>query len=173
MPHHVRRNPPPQAKEKDRPSSPTATTPSAAADPSRFWRTGRKWTAWLGGGTAIALATLVVAVFPTESHDFVLEVLHSPIAAWNWITNKKLGPGDSETVRSPLKRYTMFNITGSFQQGYSIDRDSTIQIDGETGAEMDANITVLGPNNSKETFTAKPNYGIESMYQWQNQGSLG
>ena len=38
---------------------------------------------------------------------------------------------------------------------------------------MDANITVLGPNGSKETFVAKPNYGIESMYQWRNQGSLG
>jgi hypothetical protein len=173
MPHHVRHNPPPQTKEKDRASSPTATTPSAAADPSRFWRTSRKWTAWLGGGTAIALATLVVTVFPTESHDFALEVLYSPIVAWNWMTNKKPGPRDSRTLHSPLKRYTMFNVTGSFQQGYSIDRDSTILIDGETGAEMDANITVFGPNNSKETFTAKPNYGIESMYQWQNQGSLG
>jgi hypothetical protein len=107
-------------------------------------------------------------VFPAESHDFALKLLHSPVTAWNRITRRKVGLDPHD-----LKRYTTFNVRGSFQQGYSIDKDSAIIIDGETGYEMDANITVLGPNNSKETFTAKPNYGIESMYQWQNQGSLG
>jgi TIR domain len=126
-------------------------------------RRARKWRAWLGGGTAIALATLVVTVFPAESHDFAVKLLHSPVTAWNWMTKREVVP----------KRYTSFSVTGSFQQGYSIDKDSTILIDGETGYEMDANITVLGPNGSKEVFTAKPNYGIESIYQWQNQGSLG
>lgn len=172
MSNHVKHNPPAQTKEKEHASPPTATIPTAAPDPRRFWRSSGKWTAWLGGGTAIALATLVVGVFPTESHDFARAVLHSPFTVWSLIKNR-IVPGERETLDGPPKRYTTFNITGSFQQGYSIDKESTILIDGETGYEMDANITVLGPNNSKETFTAKPNYGIESVYQWQNQGSLG
>jgi hypothetical protein len=171
MSHNPKHDLPAHTKEKGHASPPAVITPSAAGAP-RLRRNGRKWSAWLGG-SAIALVTLVVSIFPTESHDMALDMLHSPVSLWNFVTNKKLGPWEATTLRADqLKRYTTFNVAGSFQQGYSISKDSTVVVDGETGQEMDADITIVGPNNSQETFTAKPSYQKENIWQWQGQGTL-
>lgn len=64
-----------------------------------------------------------------------------------------------------------FAISGSFQQGYKYSDDSTVSFNSYTGLQVAAKITVLGPN-SREEFTGEPNYMTDSMWQWQNQGSL-
>jgi len=66
----------------------------------------------------------------------------------------------------------MFAVSGSFQQGYRFSSDSKVTIDTKTGLEVSANITVVGPDDTKEVFTAQPAYNTDSMWQWQNQGSF-
>jgi hypothetical protein len=65
-----------------------------------------------------------------------------------------------------------FAISGSFQQGYTYSSESKVTLDAATGLAVSANIIIVGPK-SKEVFAADPAYDTESMWQWQNQGSLG
>lgn len=90
-------------------------------------------------------------------------------------TSESSSPNNSATKKpiSITAKYVTYAVSGSFQQGYSLSSDSTVVIDTNTGLEVSANITVVGPDGKKEDFVGKPNYNIDRMWQWQNQGSSG
>ena len=70
-------------------------------------------------------------------------------------------------------KLSSYAVSGSFQQGYRFSSDSTVVIEAISGLEVSANITVLGPNGTREKFVGRPAYNLDRMWQWQNQGSLG
>jgi hypothetical protein len=70
-------------------------------------------------------------------------------------------------------RYVTYAVSGTFQQGYKLSTDSRVAIDTTTGLVVDARVRVEGPGGFKEEFVGKPNYNMNAMWQWQNQGSAG
>lgn len=160
-----------------------------------------KWVAW---STIIVVpltvVAILVAVFPTESHDYLVALLHGRLPAKEQpherpaappnnppgnqpqpgvIDTHKIDTGNNQVATSPLPpdrllRYTTFSVSGDIQQGYKFSDDSTVIIDRDTGHEIDARISVIAPDGSKEVFIATPWYQDEggSMWQWHGQGSL-
>jgi hypothetical protein len=69
--------------------------------------------------------------------------------------------------------FVTYAVTGSFQKGYRLAEGSKVTIETKSGLEVDADVTVVGPDKTAEKFTARPVYNIDRMWQWQNQGSFG
>jgi hypothetical protein len=69
-----------------------------------------------------------------------------------------------------VNRIVIFSVSGTFQQGYSLSRSSTVTVDSQTGLAVSANVQIA---NTGELFTGAPVYNTDRMWQWQNQGSLG
>ena len=81
-------------------------------------------------------------------------------------------PPQPPPAPDPTGKIATFAVSGSFGEGYSLSDDSKVTIDTKTGLEVSANITVVGPDNTREVFIGQPVYNSDSMWQWQNQGSL-
>jgi hypothetical protein len=168
MSHHEKHKSAPRKETESKPIEPPKEAESKTTEPPTLPKSKRLGTGdWIGIiATAIAIVTLLVNVFPTESHDLAI---NAPVRVLHWITRTRdqpILPADK------LRRYTKFAISGSLQQSYTFSSDSTVMIDRETGFQLDANITVVGPT-TREQFTAKPWYGTNAVWQWQGQGSLG
>jgi hypothetical protein len=73
--------------------------------------------------------------------------------------------------QAPTSKLLPFAISGSFAEGYTFSADSSVTVDTTSGLVVSANITVVG-TNMREAFVAAPVFNSNSMWQWQNQGSL-
>jgi len=66
-----------------------------------------------------------------------------------------------------------FDVSGSFDVGYSIAPGSWIIIDTRTGTQIAANITVVGPDAKEDVFSNQAVYQTLTTWGWQGQGSSG
>jgi hypothetical protein len=70
-------------------------------------------------------------------------------------------------------KYVTYAVSGTFQRGFKLSDSSKVIVEANSGLEVSANLTVEGPDGSREQFVGRPVYNIDRMWQWQNQGSLG
>ena len=66
-----------------------------------------------------------------------------------------------------------FNVSGSFDLGYSIAPGSWVMVDTRTGIQVDAKITVIGPDGKADVFSNQAVYQTPTTWGWQGQGSSG
>jgi hypothetical protein len=177
---------PPKELQATKPISGTAIPPAPERnDPLAPWVA---WSAIIV--VPLTLLGILIAIFPNESHDFAETLLHGkrpqkvqpstpPNNAPSNQPDNQIPSGVEQAQHQPLPpekllRYTTFSISGELQQGYKFADDSTVVIDRDTGREVDAKITVIASDGSKEVFIATPWYqdDVGSMWQWQGQGSL-
>ena len=78
-----------------------------------------------------------------------------------------------EYIPVPITKYVTYAVSGTFQQGYKLSDGSKVVVEANSGLEVSADVTVEGPDGSREQFVGRPVYNIDRMAQWQGQGSKG